>query len=472
MAVTARKAIPTRLAGGRSSTTGAFESGRPRHAGHRDCRLPGVVFWGLLVFLAAMVGPGGKVWGQNLQSAEIASSPNPVGSGARALGMGGAFIGVADDATAASWNPGGLTQLERPEVSVVGEAFLRTEDNSFWKHPEASGDQSVSKAGLNYLSAACPFVLAGHNMVVALNYQHLYDFGREWNTRLWSKDLKQTWSVDQGGGLYALGFAWGVQIHPSFSVGCTLNLWEDFLYTNGWEQVIRTRSRVRDAVGHLHTVDQHVRSRYGFSGWNANVGVLWNITDHLSLGGVFKTPFTADITHRTTSLMRFHPNAAHRHAEAFDEELDMPMSYGLGLAYRFSDSLTVALDVYRTEWEDFLYRDARGKEFSAVSGLPRKKSDIDATTQVRVGFERLFIRPNMVIPLRGGFFYDPAPAEGGSDPYFGFSLGSGIGIGRYILDIAYQVRLGMDVGSSIVRPQKLSQDVSEHTLFTSLVIHF
>ena len=50
---------------------------------------------------------------------EIPSSLNPVGSGARALGMGGAFIAVADDATAASWNPGGLTQLERPEISGV-----------------------------------------------------------------------------------------------------------------------------------------------------------------------------------------------------------------------------------------------------------------------------------------------------------------------------------------------------------------
>ena len=50
---------------------------------------------------------------------EINSAPSPVGSGARALGMGGAFIAIADDATAASWNPGGLTQLERPELSLV-----------------------------------------------------------------------------------------------------------------------------------------------------------------------------------------------------------------------------------------------------------------------------------------------------------------------------------------------------------------
>ena len=52
------------------------------------------------------------------QQVEFSSTLNPVGSGARATGMGGAFISVADDATAASWNPAGLIQLERPEVSA------------------------------------------------------------------------------------------------------------------------------------------------------------------------------------------------------------------------------------------------------------------------------------------------------------------------------------------------------------------
>ena len=42
----------------------------------------------------------------NTTTIEFSASPNPVGSGARALGMGGAFIAVADDATSASWNPG------------------------------------------------------------------------------------------------------------------------------------------------------------------------------------------------------------------------------------------------------------------------------------------------------------------------------------------------------------------------------
>jgi len=51
------------------------------------------------------------------------------GMGARAVGMGEAFTAVADDATAISWNPGGLGQLNSPEViamyDVVGPGVGR-----------------------------------------------------------------------------------------------------------------------------------------------------------------------------------------------------------------------------------------------------------------------------------------------------------------------------------------------------------
>src|SRR5215475_9229006 len=40
--------------------------------------------------------------------------------GARSLALGGAFVGVADDATAAWSNPAGLLVLTRPEVSIEG----------------------------------------------------------------------------------------------------------------------------------------------------------------------------------------------------------------------------------------------------------------------------------------------------------------------------------------------------------------
>ncbi len=40
--------------------------------------------------------------------------------GARSMGLGGAFVALADDATAAFANPAGLVQLLKPEVSMEG----------------------------------------------------------------------------------------------------------------------------------------------------------------------------------------------------------------------------------------------------------------------------------------------------------------------------------------------------------------
>lgn len=64
-----------------------------------------------------------------------------LGAGARALGMGGAFVGVADDATAAYWNPAGLTWLNGWEITGMYTAgmnvdrshnYIGVARNSYW----------------------------------------------------------------------------------------------------------------------------------------------------------------------------------------------------------------------------------------------------------------------------------------------------------------------------------------------------
>ena len=119
--------------------------------------------------------------GSSAQYTGFTSSPNPVGSGARAIGMGGAFIAVADDATAASWNPAGLTQLRKPEISFAYSYFRRREEYRVAGHPEATGSSVVSNDDLNYLSIAYPFKLFERNMIVSLNYQLLYEFNKQFS---------------------------------------------------------------------------------------------------------------------------------------------------------------------------------------------------------------------------------------------------------------------------------------------------
>src|SRR5689334_21034223 len=42
-----------------------------------------------------------------------------IGVGARALGMGSAFVGLADDGTASYWNPAGLATLSERQVTAM-----------------------------------------------------------------------------------------------------------------------------------------------------------------------------------------------------------------------------------------------------------------------------------------------------------------------------------------------------------------
>jgi long-subunit fatty acid transport protein len=288
-------------------------------------------------------------WAQGGTGVELPSSPNPVGSGARALGMGGAFIAVADDATAATWNPGGLIQLETPEISAVFSGIQRTEDKSFTYNPEASGSDSVDDFNINYLSAVYPFTLLDHNMVVSLNYQHLYDFNRDWKFNFIYPpptiyDGPHRVEYEQRGALYALGLAYCIQITRSLSVGVTLNYWGDFIFDNKWEQNYKTQSRFNIA-GTPALYSNSKMEEYNFEGWNANLGFLFRINEHLTIGGVFKTPFKADIKHTVSEEERTEwPTLGQvdllSRTASYDEELEMPMSYGIGLAIRIGPGPT------------------------------------------------------------------------------------------------------------------------------------
>lgn len=47
------------------------------------------------------------------------SAYDDIGIGARPLGMGGAFVAVADDSNATSYNPGGLSYIEKPQAGFT-----------------------------------------------------------------------------------------------------------------------------------------------------------------------------------------------------------------------------------------------------------------------------------------------------------------------------------------------------------------
>lgn len=208
----------------------------------------------------------------------IFSAPLPSGSGARALGLSGAFTAVADDATAASWNPAGLIQLERAEASFVYRFSSESHGHTSSDENYRVGNDDFSTYALNYLSAVLPFRLRDRNLVFSANYQEAYDFEQSFHAgslshssgsasqsssaiyegiqhdqtntptmsinitsyitthkmssvnQLFSSGAVTDLRFEQHGVIDALSPALAVEITPSFALGIAVNVYQDDLF--------------------------------------------------------------------------------------------------------------------------------------------------------------------------------------------------------------------------------------------------
>jgi long-subunit fatty acid transport protein len=220
--------------------------------------------------------------------------------------------------------------------------------------------------------------------------------------------------------------------------------------------------------------------RYGFRGFNVNLGMqLQLLHDTLTLGAVLKTPFEADIRHDSSYHGRIYdPNDPGFESKTdyplytTNEKLDMPISFGIGAAYRISHGFTLSLDIYRTEWGRCVLKDAQGNRTSLITGRPLDESAIRATHQIRMGAEYFIMGNDFKIALRAGIFYDPAPAPGNPDDFYGVSYGFGFKGKGLDFDIAYQYRWGRGVNAYLLPDMHFSQDVQEHFTSFSLIYHF
>lgn len=455
-----------------------------------------------------------RAWGQ----LEINSSPNVVGSGARALGMGGAFIAIADDATAASWNPGGLTQLERPELSLVYNWKWLEEDFSSSSHPELDGSQSVDFNEINYFSFVYPIrrTIGGRNLVLSINYQRKYDFDRDINVRF--RDItagtfgtrvgfNSKVDYSQRGGLSAISPAFGFELTDKLSVGLVANIWnQSLLPDNEWKTRTTQRlvARINGSLfGGSWTSLRQEEDFQNFEGLNFTIGALYKPNSRWSIGLRYDTKFSADVTYKQYVRRGTSGGGLGFLRERRPQEYTFPAALGLGVAYRFpNDKLTLSMDVTRREWDQFEIRDPENRSFlmrrrSGVTGLPMSQSPkIDPTYTVRLGMEYVFVddskpEQHWLPSLRAGIYYDPEPSggrkdrfwgigtnalsrgDGSPDDYWGVALGAGVLIrDRVNIDMAYTYRWGKDVRKDTFGLFGTDADVDQHTLYLSTVIYF
>jgi long-subunit fatty acid transport protein len=365
---------------------------------------------------------------------------NITGSGARAAGMGNAFIGLADDATAINWNPGGLTALEHFEASVVGGVVHDKEEYTYSDNEdyENSSNFKYTHANLNFLSVAYPLRIKEKKLVLAAAFQKQLDFFSEDESE--NETNRYTYNYESEGGVYTVNLGASYQILPYLSIGATGNIW-----TGGSES---TQEQVWDTYSETFNSENN-----NFSGFNLTAGALFDmsaIKDNvpLKIGAVIKTPFDLDYDYEES----FESSDGYTYEGSLTGSVEMPVMFGMGASYRIGENFTLAADIeYRNYAKSkFLWKDDESGETGEAFMSPSEKD----VTQFRLGMEYLIITDAVVVPLRLGIFnYPTLWADKEDDLYYQGDDGYGNPIYEAdtdVSDLEQLVGFGMSIGSGLV----------------------
>ena len=172
-------------------------------------------------------------------SAQTGASFNRTGSGARAAGMANAFIAVSDDGTAASWNPAGLGQLRKPELSVVsstarqvlqrgrGSAPATTSRPSAPSTPRTRAPTSTSRASpFPSASGGRPVTFqASWRRLYTIDYREIVSMTREPLVPEGPPPIRINANSDLVGSVNVLSIAGAVKVTPRLALGGSFNFW-------------------------------------------------------------------------------------------------------------------------------------------------------------------------------------------------------------------------------------------------------
>jgi hypothetical protein len=125
------------------------------------------------VLLAMMMGICQQYGSAQYKEDALRLGVQGFGVGARALGMGNAYTGVASDYSALFWNPAGLAQARYGEFSF-GLSYLNNKDNStFFNQADT---YTSSATNLNALGLVFPVPVRRGSLVFAFGYDRQNNF--------------------------------------------------------------------------------------------------------------------------------------------------------------------------------------------------------------------------------------------------------------------------------------------------------
>lgn len=383
------------------------------------------------------------------------------GFGARALGMGGAFIAIADDASAASWNPAGIGQLIRPELTIVASTNSNetrvSGDQTTDSYTNAAGvpngnkdfytfsDQIVKQdpTGIDFLSFVQPFDTGKQILSFQLSYarrgraatstqslnlqnsDNYYVVGNGTEALYSTTDYEITSSGS--GGIDSFTFGVGTSFSEWLFVGASGELWRGTVGSTN-EVAIRSFTFDRDLGVHVPSEDRRFSNSVErkIQAYSFNFGVLAKPYPWLSLGAVYRTKWSGTNDLNASYYEIGAVSGGYRRWQGTattDSTIDWPDSWGVGMAIRPMPALTLSADYSVTNWSKgttnpqgpFWFCDEAGHctaQFNNVdvafpSGGPvdqhgeKFQNDQDS---LRFGAEYVFRPGRILVPVRAGYY--------------------------------------------------------------------
>jgi len=432
-----------------------------------------------------------------------------LGSSARALGMGNSYIALSDDASASFFNPAGFGLLKRLEFSG-GFSYVNFNNNTDFFNTET--DYSNSSTRFSRISFAFPFPTLKGSLVFGLAYHknkdltsalkfdginptssyinyntqfnddNIFNLGLSYpvngnDTALINGGLAQFGDIISSGDINNWTFSGAVEIYKNLFVGLNLNIisgtYENtFNYNeedvNNLYQGLADPADNRTLDFQLLHIDKHIN--WDISGWDAKIGMLYQINPMLRIGTTVQFPKVFSIKENYSD--NFSSDFANTgftldpYSDEVEYDIVTPYEFGFGFALNVKGLIFSAegtlIDYSQSEFDDLAGFEDPAK---TKSDLNRDIKDLlAATVNYNLGLE--YTIPQIGLRLRGGFFVQPSPYEGDPPEYDRKYFTAGIGflaeetIG---IDLAYAhgwwEDFGDNYGSGISRTlQKITAD--------------
>ncbi len=385
---------------------------RQETSNHNSCvwAAPGLSRWFLVIALSSLCVAGAR-------AQEERAIGNFAGVGVRAMSMGGAFAGVADDFTAIYWNPAGLAQMSNREVRV---SFLRNGRKTKSTFNGTPGFSDLSNTRFGSMGFVYPYPVYQGSLVLAAGFTRIKDYDWSLNLKGTDQGLAGDHNFQHEGELALAGVAAAVDVSPAISLGATLGLVSgedqavnEFNWTDPQDEFFERRFLARDTFA-----DEYERSLYAVLGVmirSSRKGPRYRLGATITTGAAQKVRyvFRGASSESGYSLVEFDDGTVEKFADdVFRDayELSLPFEFGLAASAEPMPGLTLAGSMHFAEWSQSEYKVTDDAEFRANTSFADQYRDV---TRYHIGVE--YQVPSVALDLRAGYYTDPIPFIGPRD---------------------------------------------------------